>query len=523
MAEERNANDSRSITRTEFAARNSIFGLVGKAASLIANFVSRTVFIYILGKYYLGINGLYTEILSFLSFAELGFGSAMTFALYGPVERGEDEKVRELMDFFKRAYRVIAFIILSFGLALTPFLQYIVNGAGSLSLFDLRLYFLIFLANTVTTYFVIYKYGYLNAMQMTYVTTNIETITSLACVVVQLIALVLTRSFLVYLLANTATLIVSRFVIAFYLNHRFPLLAEKPEKPLPRPDRVGIFNEVKGLAIHQFSSVAVHATDSIIISVVPTLGVAVVGAISNYNMIINAVSAVVVILFNSVVAGFGNLAVTSDQGRFKEVFNEANFANFWIYGFCTVCFTVLLTPFVRLWVGSDYVIDPVSLTLIILNFYLQGQSTIYNNARIAKGNFNMDKWWSLLQAIVNLVVSIFGAIYIGLVGVYVGTVLSRLVFVVSRPYSTYRFVFGESPVHYFKQLVIYLAATAAATGLCWVVCSFPLQTLSWGTFILATAVCLITPNVLFATLFRNVPEFRALKARVAGLLRGRRK
>jgi O-antigen/teichoic acid export membrane protein len=511
------------VTRTQFAARNSAFGLVGKAVSLIANFVSRTVFIYILGKYYLGVNGLYTEILSFLSFAELGFGSAMTFALYGPVARGECEKVRELMDFYKKTYRIIAIVILIFGLALTPFLQYIINGAGSLSLFELRLYFLIFLANTVTTYFVIYKYGYLNAMQMTYVTTNIETITSLVCVAVQLIALVLTQSFLVYLLANTATLIISRFIIANYLNSRFPLLAEKPEMPLPKNDRRGILTEVKGLAIHQFSGVAVHATDSIIISAVPTLGVAVVGVISNYNMIINAVSGIVVILFNSVVAGFGNLAVTSDQERFEEVFDESNFANFWIYGFCTACFVVLLTPFIRLWVGGDYAIDSGSLALIILNFYLQGQSTIYNNARIAKGNFNMDKWWSLLQAVVNLVVSVWGAIYLGLIGVYVGTVLSRLVFVISRPCSTYRFLFGESSLHYFRQLTGYLAAVLLATGACWLLCKPLLANLTWVTFIAATAICLAIPNVIFFGIFHNSKEFIALRDRLAGLLRRRAK
>lgn len=511
------------VSRTQFAARNSAFGLVGKAASLIANFVSRTVFIYILGKYYLGVNGLYTEILSFLSFAELGFGSAMTFALYGPVARGEREKVRELMDFYKRAYRIIALVILVFGLALTPFLQYIVNGAGSLSLFELRLYFLIFLANTVTTYFVIYKYGYLNAMQLTYVTTNIETVTSLTCVVMQLVALVLTRSFLVYLLANTATLMASRFVIAYYLNRRFPLLAEKPERPLSKADRMGILNEVKGLAVHQFSGVAVHATDSIIISAVPTLGVAVVGAISNYNMIINAVSGIVVILFNSVIAGFGNLAVTSDKERFKEVFEESNFANFWVYGLCTACFVVLLTPFIRLWVGDGYVIDTASLALIILNFYLQGQSTIYNNARIAKGNFNMDKWWSLLQAVVNLVVSIVGAIYLGLVGVYIGTVISRLVFVISRPCSTYRFLFGESPMRYFKQFTVYLVAVVIVTGACWAFCVGLLRNLSWLTFMLSSVICLAVPNAIFFALFRRTAEFGALKDRVIGLLRGRRK
>lgn len=509
---------AKGVGRTAFAARNSVYGLVGKAASLLASFASRTAFIYVLGKYYLGINGLYTEILSFLSFAELGFGSAMTFALYGPVERGEDERVRELMQFYKAAYRAIALVVLALGLAVVPFLQYIVNGAEGLSLSELRLYFLIFLANTVTTYFVSYKYGYSNALQETYVSTNIETLTSLACVAAQLVALLATGSFLAYLLSNTVALVLSRLLASLYLDRRYPILGEKPARALPGEDRRAVLTEVKGLAVHQFSSVAVHATDSIIISAVPTLGVAVVGAVSNYSLVINAVSGVVLILFNSVVAGLGNLAVTATKERFEQVFDEANFANFWIYGVCAACFVVLLTPFVRLWAGEGYAIDAASLALIVLNFYLQGQCTIYNNARIAKGNFNMDKWWSLLQAVVNLAVSVFAAMWIGLAGVYVGTVVSRLVFVVSRPCSTYRFLFGRSPSEYFRKLLVYLGAVAVATAVCWGTCAPLLANPGWPAFAVSALVCLAVPNFVFFLLFRRSREFAALRGRVAGLL-----
>lgn len=109
----------------------------------------------------------------------------------------------------------------------------------------------------------------------------------------------------------------------------------------------------------------------------------------------------------------------------------------------------------------------------------------------------MDKWWSLLQAIVNLVISIWGAMYLGLVGVYVGTVLSRLVFVISRPCSTYRFLFGESPARYFQQLVTYLLATVLATAACWIACMAPLAHLSWITWILSAVICLVLPNGIF--------------------------
>lgn len=508
-------------SRTYYAAKNSAFGVIGKCAGLLASFASRTVFIHTLGKYYLGVSGLYSNVLSVLSLAELGFGSAMTFALYAPVAAGDDERVRQLLGFYRKVYRGVALAVALLGLALTPFLQHVVSGADMISLGELRLYFLIYLANTVASYFVTYKYGLLNAMQGTYVTTNVETVTNLACAAAQIAALALTSDFLAYLLAQTATLVLSRFAISAYLNRRWPILRERPAAPLPKAERDRVLGEVRGLAVHQFSSVAVHATDNIIISAIPALGVAVVGAVSNYSIIISAASGLALALFNGLSAGFGNLAASGDRGRFREAFEEANLANFWVYGVCTACFFTLLSPFVELWAGPDYLIDGASLALILADFYLQGQCTVYNNARIAKGNFNMDKWWSLLQALVNLVVSVACALELGLVGVYIGTVTSRLVFVVSRPCCTWRFLFGTSPAGYFRTLAKYLLAAALATAACSLACAPILAHSGAGPLLAAAAVCLAVSNLLFLALFGRGREFRAVMSRLSGLLERR--
>ncbi|WP_143758279.1 lipopolysaccharide biosynthesis protein [[Collinsella] massiliensis] len=511
---------STETSRTVFAAKNSFYGLIGKAAGLIVSFVSRTIFIYALGQYYLGVNGLYTDILNMLSFAELGFGSAMTFALYGPVARNEERRVGELLSFYKKTYRIIALVITVLGIGLVPFLQYIIRGADSLSLFELRLYFLIFLANTVVTYFVSYKYGLLNAMQRTYLQTNLETLTTVTSAAIQIVALLLTSSFLVYLLSNTITLIISRVLIARYLNRKYPLLTRYPNASLPRAERKKIIHEVQGLAVHQFASVAVYATDSIIISAIPTLGIAVVGAVSNYNMIINAISGIVIVVLNGAVAGFGNLAISSSKKRFLDVFKEANFIDFWIYGVCTVSLFVLLPPFIELWIGENYLIDRASFLLILVNFYLQGQSTIYNNARIAKGNFNMDKNWALAQALTNLVVSTICALHFGLVGVYMGTVASRLVLFISRPCVTYRFLFDEGPIRYFITSAKYFIAVSIAAGLCFYSCEIVIGMLSltWLSFMLAIAICVIEANLFFYIVFSKNQEFSEFKIRLQRLI-----
>lgn len=509
------------MSRTENAIKNTKYAIISKVVSLLLSFISRTVFIFFLGTTFLGINGLYSEVLSALSFAELGFGTALIYAMYAPVAYNDEHTIIKLLDFYKKVYRIIAVIIAVGGIAILPFLQYIVKGADSLTIFDLRLYFLIFLTNTVTSYFVTYKYSYVNALQKNYLITYISTVISFATVIIQILAIVLFRSFLVYLLTQTTIGLLSKIFISAYLNRKFPILKRKPTAPLSKEETQPIYREVRGLAIHQFSSVAVHQTDNLIISSLTELGVVAVGFVSNYNMLMNAVLGFVTQIFGSVTSGFGNLAAASSKENYRKVFLTANFINFWIYGFCCIAFYILIPPFITLWIGADKLIDPISFLLIIANCYLQGQCTIYNNARVAVGNFNKDKWWSLAQALVNLIVSIIGAKALGLVGVYIGTVASRMVFVIFRPYSTYYYMFGKTSKEYYFILIRYFASTAFAGFVTYMITLKILEPVTLIRFLSSVAIVAIVPNVIFFALNHKSDELMDVIVRFKRIVGGK--
>ena len=509
-------------SRTKNALRNTKYSLIAKIIHLILGFASRTVFIYVLGSSYLGINGLYSEILSVLSFADLGFGTAMTFAMYSPVARKDYQQTVRLLDFYRKVYRVVALIILLLGLAILPFLQYLVKGADMLSVFDLRLYFVLFLLNTVFSYFVTYKYSYINALQQNWLITRINMILNSLTVIVQMITILLFKSFLFYLLTQTVLLLGSRLIIAGYLDKKYPILTEKPETPLNTEERRTILHEVRGLAVHKFSSVAVHQTDNILISSLTELGVLAVGFVSNYNLLINAVLGFVAQIFDSITSGFGNLVASSSRENFRKVFIVANFINFWIYGFCCIAFFILIPPFITLWIGSDKLIDSVSFFLIIINCYLQGQCTVFNNARNAVGDFNKDKWWALVQALVNLIVSVICARKIGLVGIYIGTVASRMIYVIFRPYSTYKIMFNRNCGEYYVQLGKYFSSAMLAGVLTWLITSKILGSVTILRFLLATVTVTIIPNVTFYLLYRRTDAYADVRKRTLNSLKLRK-
>lgn len=507
------------MSRTLNALRNSAYGIAGKIALLALALVSRTIFIQHLGNAYVGVNGLYTEILSVLSFTELGIGNALIYAMYEPVAHEKELETVQLLDFYRKAYRLIACAVALLGAAVIPFLPHIVKGADFLTLRELRLYYVIFLFNTVCSYFVTYKYSYVNALQKNYITTTLDTAVSAVTVVIQIAVILLTDDFLAYLLTQSVCLALSRIVAVLYLNRKFPILRKKPSEPLPAGKRRRIFTDVKALALGQFASVAVHSTDNIIISSLSGLGVLGVGLVNNYMMLINNVLGFVTILFNSVVSGFGNLAATAGQEEYRKVFLEAYFINFWIYGFCSIAFFVLTPPFIALWIGEESLIDNVSFFLIIVNLYLQGQGSAYAYARTAKGEFGRDIAPVVIQPIVNLVVSIIAAKALGLVGVYVGTVVSRLVYT-TRPALGYRYFFGRSAWEYYGKLALYSAVTALAGLATYAAVQFILPGVSWWRFVLSTCVVAVLPNLIILLLFFRSQEFKAVLVRVKNLLSG---
>lgn len=501
------------MSRLQDVVKNSFWGIISKILSLILGFVSRTVFIYYLGKELLGINGLYTEILNMISLAELGFGSALNFALYKPIAENDETKIIQLLSFYRKVYLIIILVMTFIGLALIPALPFIVKGAQGITLFELRLYYLIFLANAIFAYFLKYKYNYVNACRKDYVTTNIDSVINAVMVVAQILIIILTKNFLAYLIVHNGTLIASKLFISIYLNRKYPILKKKAEIPLEKKDRKVIFKDVKGLVVQQFAGLAIHSTDNIIISSLTGLGVVAVGLISNYNMLINSVLGFVTILFSSAISSFGNLATEKSADNYRNAFLQMNFLNAWLYGFCCIAFWVLIPPFIQLWLGKEFLVDNISYFLIVLNCYLMGQTTIYHNARVAKGDFNKDKWLFLAQAIINLVVSIIGAYYLGLVGVYIGTVVSRL-FAMLRPILTYKFMMNRSSKEYYFKFFIYLIIALLLGGATYILSQMILKVISIGTFILACLIVAILPNVGFALIYFKTKEFKGVFNRI---------
>ena len=498
--------------RVRSAAKNITFGYIGQFATALISFVVRKIFILYLADNLLGINSTYTNVLSILSMAELGIGTALNFALYAPVARGDVEKIKSYMQMYRKAYLAIGTVVAVIGTCLAPFLKYLVKNPG-VSVGELELYYFIFLFNTVSTYFVAYKYSLCNAEQRNYIQTNINTVTKLAVSALQIVMLILTKNFLLYLLTDAAVQLLQKIFVSYYLDRRYPYLRDKNVQPLSKEESGEIWRKTRALVLHKVGDVARLQTDALIISAF--IEVAAAGLVDNYMLVMNTVTNFVGIIFNSLISGFGNLIATESRERQYGMFGVYRFFASWIYGFAVTGFFVLLTPLIRLFFGDRWVMPQAALTLILIDLYFKGDRIVLSNFKTAAGVFEEDKYLAIIQGIVNLILSIALVQKIGLAGIYVGTVVSGLIANVTKPVIIYRVCFEKSALPYFIDTAKYASVTAAVVIVNLLISRTIIADLNIGTFLLMAVIITVIFNSVFLLLFRKTEAFGYL----AGLVK----
>ncbi len=440
-------------SRTANVSINMIAGLICQFVSLIANFISRTVLIRILGADYLGVNGLFTNILTILSFAELGIGNAIVFSMYKPLATRDKEKLASLMQLYKKAYRTIGFVIAAVGMLITPFLHYVIKEAPRVSE-NISILYLLFLLNTVSSYFFVYKKSIIIADQKNYIILLLTEGVHITQIVAQTTFLCLTHNFVIYLIIQISFTVVENIIASAIANRLYTFLKDKAA-PLAKEESKRIFRNVQALAVYKFGSVILNGTDNILISAM--IGVTEVGLVSNYVLIINAVTTILGKITDAFTASVGNLNASEQDKKQYEVFQKIFFISVWIYGYASVGLITVFNPFIEAWIGREYQLGTLAVSAIVAEFFVKGVHNAAYTYRTTLGYFVQGKYSAAAAAIINIGLSVLLCKWIGLAGIFIATPISRIITTgIVDPVLIYRNSFRKNPILYYANYVKYL-------------------------------------------------------------------
>lgn len=500
-------------SRTMYTTLNIISGCMGQLAQTLFNFINRMVFARCLSKEYLGINGLFVDILSALSLAELGIGTAIVYELYSTLAKNNEEKTKALMDFYKKVYRVIGICVGCIGLVLIPFLPYFIAEPPKIKE-SIYVIYLFYLVNTVVSYFYTYKRSIIIADQKNYIVTTVQILSRIAQDIIQILILVLTKNFILYLICQIIMTITYNVVISRIADKMYPIIKDKNAVKLDKTDKKDLIINIKALMIRKIGGVLVSSTDNIIISSV--LGLVQTGLVSNYNLLSTTLNSILGQVFNGVTASIGNVNALESKKKKIDMFYIVNFVNFWLYGWCAVSYAVVSNDIIKVVFGADYLIQGGVCLVVALNLYTYGMQNAIWTYRNTLGLFENGKYLALFTGIINVVLSIIlGKIY-GVTGILFATFLARLVTNIwYDPYSIFKYGFDEKVKSYFIRYgIMFLVVTITYTLT--YLCCLPIQNVvdnMYVVLIYKLLVCIFIPNIIFVIVYRKNKDFVYLKTK----------
>ena len=448
-----------SRTRKTILNISTSFG--AQLLTTVMNFLVRTVFIHTLGKVYLGISGLFTDLLSMLSLTEMGLDMAITYKLYKPIADRDSKRVRLLLKFYKKAYRVIGLTVLVLGLCMIPALPVLIKDYDTLEALHLNaaFIFLLHLLRSVSSYlFFAYRGVVIRADQKKYVLDIVSYFFTIAMNIIRVLILVLWGNFVLYTSVILFISVLESCTNAVIIKRRYKEYFEDEPDNISREEVKELFKDCGALLILRINSIAMKATDNTVISAF--IGLKMVGIYSNYLLFYRTILGFAGRFYSGAKASVGNMYVTESLEKSYGFFQVMNYAAILIYGTGCVGVALCADELIEVWAGGSYVLAKPFSTLVGIEILAAGLFTNLNQMRDVSGMFRQMWFRPLMGMIFNVGFSI-GLVQVwGIHGVIAATIISELLtnFMVD-PYLIYKYCFrGTKPVlDYYKKIAIYLA------------------------------------------------------------------
>lgn len=512
-------NVSKQHSRTMNSILNFISSIGGQLLNIFIQFLVRTVFIRTLGKSYLGIGGLFSNILSMLSLVEFGVGSAILFKLYEPLAQRDEKRINVLVHFYRKVYFFIGLTISGIGICLIPFLRLLIKDYDRLLALNINvvIIFLMYLFKTVSSYlFLAYKSSLIKADQKEYLVNAIIYLVTIVTAIIQIAALLIYPKFEIYVLISILQVIFQNLVCAILANKMYPYITKDVDEKLDKKEILEVAKDCSALFLYKLNGVVLKATDNIILSAIR--GLDMVALYSNYYVFYTSINTLFSKIFNSISHSLGNLHTTHDVKHEYEIYEVINFLAIILGGTAGVGIFVVSNPAVSAWIGDEWLLEqPFSLLMGIEIVGLALRQPM-NKYRATMGLFQQAKFRPVAGMVINLVVSAALVSKWGICGVLVGTIVadwSTIMWYDPIIIHKYGFKNAYSPTRYFIKLFKYLAILSIIGAADYILCEKVIGGSGWITvFIYASIVVLTVPTgIIIATIKTDETQYVLKKAK----------
>ncbi len=485
------------------------FATISQIVTIGLNVISRAVFVRVLAAEYMGLSGLFSNVLGLLSLAELGIGAAITYSLYAPIKNDDHEKIKSFMRLYKMTYWAIGIFIFVVGLCLTPFIDSFIKERPNIPY--LELIFILFVVQSSSSYFFSYKTHFFTATQNDYILQKYKIVFSFIQVVLQIFYLLVFKEYFGFLIIGIVFPFINNVYASVKVDEKYPYLKEKAKK-LSSEELKPVKKNVLALFLYKIAQKLSATIDTIIVS--KFMGIIEVAIYYNYHYILAFADMFFIQILGAITPSLGNLLVDDDNEKKVKTFGTLQFVYYWVGTYMGVGFIVLFNTFVNIWLGPDYLFPQAIVIALAISTTVTNFQRPCSLMRDAGGLFWYGKLRPVASMIINVVASILLVKLIGTIGVVIGTILSKvLTYTWYDPYIVYKHAIKGSLKKYFIKYLFHWGIFAAFAFGCDYL--YKLTSLN-GVLGLIVGFLIVTliVNGGFILMFRNSYDYNYLKDNV---------
>ena len=489
--------------------RNSILNIISNcfcfSLVIITGLIVRRVFADNLGMKYLGVSGRFTDYVTMLTIFESGLGMNLVCKLYDPISKKNWQKISLVISLIKKSYIIISILVIIFGI---PLCFFAVNSLqeGFDKGWLIRIFFL-HLTDVICSYVYNHKKMMLVADQKARSVENIRSVCLIFLSIIQIFILKFFKSFELFILAKIVSRLSEAFASSFVFRKNYKNVNTKNKLIFDNYQKKEIFSRVKSSFFHKIGEVGLGQIPTLIFTIVP-FSVYENAIYYNYILIVKALLGISMKFFSGITASFGDLLNSEREEKVEKNFDVIFLINFFIYSFFCCSFFCISNPFMKIWIPQENAIFAIHIVLALtINLYIYGMRQSSAMAKEAAGIYVQDRYFPIIEAIVNFLLSYFLSIKLGTLGVIIGSSVSGLIPVVTNPFFVYKIVFGKTPLEYYKKYFSYTMITAVEVSLCYYLTTTFIFKSAFMQLLMNISLCFVIPNAINVIVFCRTREF----------------
>lgn len=412
--------ETKKISRLKKTTYNIIFIAIYEIITFLCGLILPRIILKSYGSEYNGIVSSITQFLSFISILRLGVSGSTRVELYKSLANNDSKKTSGIIVATEKHMRKISIIFIGYLIALSIIYPLFIHSKN-IKYIEIMLLVIIIGIGTFAQYFFGITYStLLQADQKLYIYNIIQTIATIINTLVASLLIINGFSIQITKLFSAIIFTISPILLNLYVTKKYKL--DKSIKPDTRA-----LDKKNDAAASSIANI-IHANTDLVVLTILT-NVKIVSIYTVYNFVVKGLQQFLTIFTTGLESVFGELWVKKEyekmEARLENYEYFISFFNSLIYPSAFL----LIIPFVRIYTTGVTDVEYINYLyafLVLIAQLFMGIRAPYLTVVQAAGKYKETKKGAFLEAMINITLSIILTLFLGIIGVVIGTLVANI-------------------------------------------------------------------------------------------------